>query len=85
MSPTPPVDHKAMSRLARRLLLVSPIGADVALPRAGSALENVHVYDAVARELIHQAEGGRLQVVRSETQPGREDGLIIEFVFRRLA
>ena len=85
MSPTPTLNQRAWSRLARRLLLDSPVGADVALPRAGFTLENAHVYDAVARELIHQAEGGRLQVVRSETQPGREDGLILEFVFRRLA
>jgi hypothetical protein len=85
MSPTPTLNQRALSRLARRLLLDSSIGADVELPRAGSALENSHVYDAVARELIQQAKGGRLQVVRSQTEAGREDGLILEFVFRRLA
>jgi hypothetical protein len=51
------------------------------LPRAGSALENAHVYDAVARELQRASEEGRLRIVDQRI----EAGLICHLVFRRSA
>lgn len=74
-----------LSPLAQRHLLEAPRGADAELPRTGSALENPHVYDAVARELLRLESAGRLRVVRLETEDGNESGLIRRLVFRRLA
>jgi hypothetical protein len=74
-----------MSPLAQRQLLEAPQGTDAELPRTGSALENAHVYDAVARELLRLESAGRLRVVRLETVDGTEAGLIRRLVFQRLA
>ncbi len=70
-----------LSHLAMKLLLDAPIGMEVALPRAGTTLENAHVFDAVARELQREATAGRVQVVRRDEGA---DALVREFVFRRL-
>jgi hypothetical protein len=84
MSPTQPQLPTPLSNLAARLLLEAPVGAEVLLPRAGSALENAHVYDAVARELLGLASAGRLRVVRLEPAEGTRAGLIRQLVFQRL-
>jgi hypothetical protein len=73
------LESSALSQLAARLLIEAPAGVDVPLPRAGTTLENPHVYDSVARELMQQATSGRLQVVHQDAA----DGLIREMVFRR--
>lgn len=80
-APTSP----ALSPLAQRHLLEAPQGTEAELPRTGSALENPHVYDAVARELLRLAKAGRLRVVRLETEDGTDAGLVRRLVFERLA
>jgi hypothetical protein len=80
-APPPP----ALSPLAQRHLLEAPQGIVAELPRTGSALENPHVYDAVARELLRLESAGRLHVVRLETEGGADAGLIRRLVFQRLA
>lgn len=79
MSTRKSFDPNTLSRLAARILIESPIDTDVTLPRAGSTLENSHVYDAVARELQRASEEGRLNIVDQRI----EAGLICHFVFRR--
>jgi hypothetical protein len=79
MTTPKPAAPDALSQLARRVLLEARPGADVRLPSAGSALENPHVYDAVARELLRAAESGRLRVVEHDTV----GGLVRRLVFRR--
>jgi hypothetical protein len=76
-----PHDIKALSSLTRRLLVEAQVGTDVALPRAGTALENAHVYDAVARELVRESHSGRVHIIGQETG----NGLIRSLVFRRLS
>lgn len=76
-----PAHEPTLSPVAMRLLLDAPIGVDVALPRAGTTLENAHVFDAVARELQRAAAAGRVHVVR---RAEGADALVREFVFRRL-
>ena len=50
-----------MRTLAERAYLDSGFDTVVELPRAGSALENPYVYDAVARDLgDRRLEGGML-------------------------
>lgn len=80
-APPPP----ALSPLDQRHLLEAPQGTEAELPRTGSALENAHVYAAVARELLRLEGTGRLCVVRLETEDGTEAGLIRRLVFQRLA
>lgn len=79
-APLPP----ALSPLAQRHLLEAPLGIDAELPRTGSALENPHVYDAVARELLRLESSGRLRVRRLEPEDGAGAGLIRRLVFQRL-
>lgn len=75
----------ALSPLAQRHLLEASQGNEAELPRTGSALENPHVYDAVARELLRLVKAGRLRVVRLETEDGTDAGLVRRLVFERLA
>ncbi|KPF52842.1 hypothetical protein D621_11050 [beta proteobacterium AAP51] len=79
MSSIPPRDPYRLSQLALRLLQEAPAGVEVELPGPGTALENAFVYDAVARELLREAEGGRLEVVRVT----EEGGLVRSLVFLR--
>jgi hypothetical protein len=81
MPPHKSFDSNTLSPLAARILIEAPLGTDVNLPRAGSALENAHVYDAVARELQRASEEGRLRIVDQRI----EAGLICHLVFRRSA
>lgn len=74
-----------MSQLARRLLAEAPVGVEVALTRTGSTLENPHVYDSVARELVAAAGAGLLEIARLEPGGGCPGGLIRLLVFRRIA
>jgi hypothetical protein len=74
--------RSTLSRLARRLLVEAPMGVDVELPRAGSALENPHVYDAVARELLRERQ--RVQLVACEPVPAADGAPIRRLVFRRI-
>lgn len=79
-SVSPPAPHR-LSRLASHLLHEAPLNVEAELPGAGTALENAFVYDAVARELLREAEGGRLKIVRVT----EEGGLVRSLAFLRRA
>lgn len=70
--------------IAHRVVMEAPIGVDVELEHAGSALENPHVYDAVARSLLARAQDGAIEIVASEVAHAGGQPLIRRFRFRRL-
>lgn len=72
-------------RMAMRLLLESPLGVDVELPRGGTSLEIPQVYDAVARDLLKTAREGRIAIVQTVPAPVSAGELVQRLVFRRLA
>lgn len=69
--------------LARRLLVEAPLGVEVELPRSGTTLENPHVYDAVARDLLREAATGRVRITLLRPADAVEEGLIRQLSFRR--
>jgi hypothetical protein len=71
--------------LARRLINEAPPGLEVELPRCGTALELAEVYDAVARDLLHEARAdGRIHITLQEPAVAGEGTLIRRLVFRKL-
>ena len=72
-----------MRTLAERAYLDSGFDTVVELPRAGSALENPYVYDAVARDLGEMASTGLVKIVDAWRGEDR-DGLIRRLTFQRL-
>ncbi len=71
--------------IARQIFAQAPVGEPVRLPQAGTSLENPYVFDSVAREIkFAGSEFGELEVIEERTHAS-DDGLIIDFVFRRLA
>jgi len=82
MKPPLPVPSRQPS-LAHRLLVEAPLGVEVELPRSGTALENPHVYDAVARDLLREAAAGRVSITLLGPADAVEEGLIRQLSFRR--
>lgn len=74
-----------MYTLAQNAFLDSTPGVVCDLPRAGSALENIYVFDASARELKVMAARGLLEVVAEHTTRIANEMLIDRLSFRRLA
>ena len=76
-----------MVTIAQTLFATAPIGVPVALPAAGTSLENPYVYDATARELKARAASGSIEIVdeRIATTGEDADELIchLQFVRRR--
>lgn len=73
-----------MRTLAQSAYLDSCFGAEIDLPRAGSALENPFVFDAAARELKQYADRGLIEIVAEQTVRHADDALIGRLRFRRL-
>lgn len=73
-----------MSSLAESFYLDSTFGVVHDLPRAGSALENVYVFDASAHELKVMASRGLLEIVSEHTTHVAGQLLIDRLSFRRL-
>lgn len=73
-----------MYTLAQSIYLDSSHGETLDMPHAGSSLENVFVYDAVARDMKKFAERGLIEIV-NEHQRATDDGFVIDQLrFRRL-
>jgi hypothetical protein len=72
-----------MLSLARAVFLDSELRVEQELPHAGSALENPHVYDAVAREIKQMAQRGLVEIVHEHWCAGSEP-LIDSLRYRRL-
>jgi hypothetical protein len=74
----------AMTSLSRSIYLSADVGVPTDVPPAGSSLENLYVYDSVARELKAMADEGLLQVVSEARRPGASESLIGRIRFARL-
>lgn len=70
--------------IATRILIEAPLGVVIDLERAGSTLENAHVYDSVARALTDRVADGWVEVVQSQSVEVDGSALITQFRFRRL-
>ena len=70
-----------MLSLAQSLFLDSELRVEQELPRAGSALENPFVYDAVAREFKQMAQRGLVEIVQERSGSG---SLIESLRYRRV-
>jgi hypothetical protein len=73
-----------MKTLAQTAYLDSSFGVDQELPRAGSALENVYVFDASARELKSMAAQGLVEIVEEHSTQVADEVLIDRLRFRRV-
>jgi hypothetical protein len=62
----------------------SEFGVAQDLPRAGTALENPFVYDAVAKELKGMADQGLVEIVSERVTEVARETLIERLRFRRL-
>lgn len=73
-----------MYTLAQAIYLDSSYGEPLDMPRAGSPLENVFVYDSVARDMKKLAERGLIEIVNEHQRP-TDDGFVIDQLrYRRL-
>ena len=73
-----------MRTLAQSTYLDSEFGVQQELPRAGSALENPYVFDAVARELHDMALDGLVEIVDEHLRPTSSESLIDRLTFKRI-
>jgi hypothetical protein len=73
-----------MRTLADSVYLDSAIGEFNELPRAGSALENLDVYDASARELKVMADKGWIEILDERAVQRNDERLIWRLRFRRV-
>ncbi|RVU45125.1 hypothetical protein [Rubrivivax rivuli] len=73
-----------MALFAETLFCTLPVGATCVLPRAGTALENAYVYDAVARDLQVGARRGDLEITAQQVEEVGGEPLIRHLEFRRL-
>jgi hypothetical protein len=73
-----------MRTIAESLLAATPIGATVALPRAGTPLENTFVHHASALEIKELARHGRVEIVDERSAMAGDDPVIVHLAFRRL-
>jgi hypothetical protein len=73
-----------MLSLAQSLFLDSELSVESELPRAGSALENPFVYDAVAREFKQMARRGLVEIVQEHTAAHNSEALIDSLRYVRL-
>lgn len=73
-----------MTTMADTLFATAPIGAPVALPRAGTWLENDYVYDATARDIKRLADAGAVEIVEERLRQRGAEPVISHLTFRRL-
>lgn len=73
-----------MRTLAEKHFVESDFGAEVELPHAGSALENVYVFHDSALELKVMASNGLLEIVDEQRCTHGDESLISALRFRRL-
>ena len=73
-----------MRTLAKYAYLDSEFGVPQELAHAGSALENLYVYDDAARHLKAMAARGLVEIVSEHIVEHAEDRLIDRLVFKRV-
>jgi hypothetical protein len=78
------LEDPPMHSIAERLYQEAIVGSTIALPKAGTRLENRYVFDAAAREVKAMAERGLVEIVTEHRIGVHESSLITEIVFVKL-
>jgi hypothetical protein len=73
-----------MHTIAQSIYRDASIGTPIALPKAGTPLENRYVFDSSAHEIKAMAERGVVKIVREERASEHESALITDIVFVRV-
>lgn len=73
-----------MHTIAESIYRGIDVGTTVALPKAGTALENRFVFDSSAHEIKAMAERGLVKIVSERRASERDDALITDIVFVRM-
>jgi hypothetical protein len=73
-----------MRTIAERVYVDASSGATVALPKAGTRLENRYVFDASAREIKAMAEQGLVKIVSERRAAEDANALITDIVFVKI-
>lgn len=73
-----------MRSLAQTFYLDSEFGTVQELPKAGCALENPYVYDAVAQDMKSMARQGLVEIVDERVSPVPDVPLVEHLAFRRV-
>jgi hypothetical protein len=73
-----------MRNITDQIFASAPIGAVTEPPRAGTALENIFVYDAVARDIKARASNGCAEITEERVVLAGDEEVIAQLSFRRL-
>jgi hypothetical protein len=73
-----------MQTIAESVYRCADIGSTIALPKAGTRLENRYVFDSSAREIKAMAERGLVEIVTEHHAAGHEGALITDIVFVKI-
>jgi hypothetical protein len=73
-----------MPTIAERIYADAEVGIPVALPKAGTALENRYVFDSSAREIMAMAERGLLKIANECRASESADAMITDIVFVKM-
>lgn len=74
-----------MHTIAHSIYRDASIGHTIELPKAGTALENAHVFDSSAREIKAMAESGLVKIVSERRTCERIDAMITDIAFIKLS
>jgi len=73
-----------MNTIAQSIYSEASIGTPIALPKAGTALENRYVFDSSAREIKAMAGRGLVKIVSERHASEHESALITDICFARV-
>jgi hypothetical protein len=73
-----------MRTIAESVYRDADIGSTIALPKAGTRLENRYVFDASAREIKALAARGLVEIVSEHYAADHEGALITDMVFVKI-
>lgn len=73
-----------MNTIAQSIYSDASIGTPIALPKAGTPLENRYVFDSSAREIKAMAGRGLVKIVSERRASEHESALITDICFARV-
>jgi len=74
-----------MHTIAESIYRDASIGTTIALPKAGTPLENRYVFDSSAREIKSMAGQGLVKVVSEQRDSEHESALITDILFVKVS
>ncbi len=73
-----------MSTIAESIYADARVGIPVALPKAGTPLQNRYVFDSSAREIVAMAERGLVEIASESRASEDADAMITDIVFVKM-